>query len=465
MDADDWKIVSANGVKCSDSASARVSEHLKDGWILLSNCTLGNLQLSIVMIRPDGGVALFEVGERWTPGLVEMFHVELSRAGFSSAYPGHLPVLHRRLRKDDIAHLPFILEEAFAFEEPIGLSVDSGWSDALQRLMQPQPEAPAILHPGPAEVAAPGMSTAMVGERGAPRWLLGGGLALLALGGVLLWAASWPPEPMSQHPAIATRGTPLPLAAGRRREVILPAALPAAPAPDATAPLAAPNPAETMPAEPLVAIPAPPPEPLVESIPMVASLPPPPPQDEVPMDIAVVPLVVAWPDNLLPLPAPAVLSVSVGPPWLAPAADPEMTIAQIAEIPVELDPPVPTIAPAPADLAPPPPVVMPPAQQAVPSPPAREADPALTRLLLRRAEAMLALGDISGARRLLERAEATGNVDAAIRLAETYDPAFLPSLNTRGLQPDPAIALGWYRRAAARGASVEQRIKRLEAAP
>ena len=78
---------------------------------------------------------------------------------------------------------------------------------------------------------------------------------------------------------------------------------------------------------------------------------------------------------------------------------------------------------------------------------------------------MLALGDISGARRLLERAEATGNVDAAIRLAETYDPAFLPSLNTRGLQPDPAIALGWYRRAAARGASVEQRIKRLEAAP
>ena len=93
------------------------------------------------------------------------------------------------------------------------------------------------------------------------------------------------------------------------------------------------------------------------------------------------------------------------------------------------------------------------------------ADPVLVTRLLRRGDELLALGDISGARRLLERAEAAGSANAALRLAETYDPRTLPFLNARGLQPDPAAALAWYRRAEARGASVDHRIRALEAKP
>jgi hypothetical protein len=102
-----------------------------------------------------------------------------------------------------------------------------------------------------------------------------------------------------------------------------------------------------------------------------------------------------------------------------------------------------------------------------PDPPAAPqtavAESAIVSTMMRRAEALLSLGDISGARRFLERAEAAGSARAAVALAETYDPATLSALQTRGLQPDPAAALAWYRRAAARGASVAPRIQALEA--
>jgi len=50
-------------------------------------------------------------------------------------------------------------------------------------------------------------------------------------------------------------------------------------------------------------------------------------------------------------------------------------------------------------------------------------------------------------------------------LAETFDPATLASRNTRGLQPDPAQALQWYRRAEELGATeLAPRIARLETA-
>jgi TPR repeat protein len=98
----------------------------------------------------------------------------------------------------------------------------------------------------------------------------------------------------------------------------------------------------------------------------------------------------------------------------------------------------------------------------VPPPPA---DPRLTATLLRRGTSLLAIGDISGARRFLERAANERSAEAARLLAETYDPNTPPGLQTRGLQPDRAAALRWYRRAAALGASVDRPIAALEAAP
>jgi TPR repeat protein len=83
-------------------------------------------------------------------------------------------------------------------------------------------------------------------------------------------------------------------------------------------------------------------------------------------------------------------------------------------------------------------------------------------MLLRRGHSLLELGDISGARRFLERAEAGGSAEAARALAETYDPRTLAGFRTRGLQPDPLAALAWYRRAAALGAAVGPQIAALE---
>ena len=61
---------------------------------------------------------------------------------------------------------------------------------------------------------------------------------------------------------------------------------------------------------------------------------------------------------------------------------------------------------------------------------------------------MLALGDISAARLLYERAAALGSAKAATALGKTYDPAFLASIQVSGLAPNPAAAASWYRKAA-----------------
>ncbi|WP_270936848.1 SEL1-like repeat protein, partial [Falsiroseomonas oryzae] len=116
--------------------------------------------------------------------------------------------------------------------------------------------------------------------------------------------------------------------------------------------------------------------------------------------------------------------------------------------------------PAPPRTSPP---VPPPV--AIVAPPAAPAiDPALVEAMLRRGQALLDIGDISGARRFLERAAAGGSVTAAIAMAETFDPVALARRHVVGMAPDRAAALDWYRRAAALGSSeAAARIANLEA--
>jgi hypothetical protein len=72
-------------------------------------------------------------------------------------------------------------------------------------------------------------------------------------------------------------------------------------------------------------------------------------------------------------------------------------------------------------------------------------------LLLSRGNAMLALGDISAARLFYERAAALGSAGAATALGNTSDAAFLASIQAKGIVPDQAAAIAWYRKAAALG--------------
>ena len=90
--------------------------------------------------------------------------------------------------------------------------------------------------------------------------------------------------------------------------------------------------------------------------------------------------------------------------------------------------------------------------------------PAEVEAARRRGEALAALGDISGARRFLERAALAGSGAASLAMAESFDPQKLAERGVIGLSPDRTTALTWYRHALALGvAEATPRIARLEA--
>jgi hypothetical protein len=66
---------------------------------------------------------------------------------------------------------------------------------------------------------------------------------------------------------------------------------------------------------------------------------------------------------------------------------------------------------------------------------------------LKRADALIASGDLAAARLVLRRAADAGDARAAMTLAETYDPAVLEKLGVHGVVPDLAMARGWYEKA------------------
>ncbi|MCC8954691.1 hypothetical protein H8B02_14985 [Bradyrhizobium sp. Pear77] len=97
------------------------------------------------------------------------------------------------------------------------------------------------------------------------------------------------------------------------------------------------------------------------------------------------------------------------------------------------------------------------------APPARRLDPDDIAGLLKRANSLLAIGDIVSARLLLERAADAQDADAALLLARTYDPDVLGTLDKRSITPDPDAARFWYRKAAELGSQpAQQRLAQLQ---
>ncbi|SDA27635.1 hypothetical protein SAMN02799622_04097 [Methylobacterium sp. UNC378MF] len=85
----------------------------------------------------------------------------------------------------------------------------------------------------------------------------------------------------------------------------------------------------------------------------------------------------------------------------------------------------------------------------LPRPPASPQRTSRVDPLVERAKGLIRLGDISGARLLLERARTRNAPNATFLLAQTWDPAMLRSWKVRGLQPDPALARSLYAMATA----------------
>lgn len=95
--------------------------------------------------------------------------------------------------------------------------------------------------------------------------------------------------------------------------------------------------------------------------------------------------------------------------------------------------------------------------------PARRLDADELATLLKRANGLIAIGDIASARLLLERAADAQEAGAALLLAQTYDPAVLGTPDARSITPDPAKARDWYRKAAKFGSQeAQQRLSQLQ---
>ena len=90
-------------------------------------------------------------------------------------------------------------------------------------------------------------------------------------------------------------------------------------------------------------------------------------------------------------------------------------------------------------------------------PPARRMDADELANLMQRAKGFLATGDLPSARLLLERAADAQEVDAALMLAQTYDPDVLGTQDVRNIIAEPAKARAWYQKAAQLGSADAQR--------
>jgi TPR repeat protein len=84
-------------------------------------------------------------------------------------------------------------------------------------------------------------------------------------------------------------------------------------------------------------------------------------------------------------------------------------------------------------------------------------DPDELATLMQRAKGFLATGDFMSARLLLERAADGQEADAALLLAQTYDPDVLGNSDVRNITPEPAKARAWYQKAAQLGSADAQR--------
>src|SRR6266481_4435102 len=123
---------------------------------------------------------------------------------------------------------------------------------------------------------------------------------------------------------------------------------------------------------------------------------------------------------------------------------------------------------APAAAAPPaaPPVAAPPPapvpELTIPGDAIHHLDPNEIAASLRRADDLIASGDLAAARLVLRRAANAGDAQAAMTLAGTYDPVILEKRGVHGFVPAVAMARVWYEKAKKFGsAEAPQRLELL----
>lgn len=477
-------------------------ERLANGWLLLRRSRLAT-EGCLVLIQPGTGVGLLELEPSWTPGMVGRFHALLDSSDFGAVHPGHLPVIHRRLRPADIEFLPTIMEEAFLWQDPISIeAAPVSWESMLVGLllasssprtaptmdaalpgrdavsegaapdpsgMEASPSTGSGDHPNARSKAEAGRISGRPG-RGRPLILLAA-IGLIAVAAVMVVldqehrASGMETARLIAPPAGVTRILAADASVAAQppaAEVLVTSPAPAAQDPDLTDA----RPARVIQDREEVAVAAVPEPRVVAEVEAAPAQPPTAAAAEAPEPPALAAAENAPAPPVGAAPEPAQEPALVAAPEALPDAPVTATVED-APLPIATEPPPPPSEPRTMATPSPPPGAM--AANAVPDR-AVSGEPAVgpgqITVLLRRGKALLAIGDISGARRFFERAAVGGSAAAARAIAETYDPRILAEQPAFGLMPDQAAALAWYRRAAALGAGQEEvgpAIARLEA--
>ena len=91
------------------------------------------------------------------------------------------------------------------------------------------------------------------------------------------------------------------------------------------------------------------------------------------------------------------------------------------------------------------------------------ADKSRAELMIQRGDTFMNQGNVAAARQFFRIAAELGHAMGAMRLATTYDPVELATIQIVGLRPDIKLAVEWYERARQLGANeAAQRLSRLQ---
>jgi len=519
-------------------------------WVVLEGAVICDTRSrgDLVLVHPEKGLALFQFEPRWTPDALAWLTRRLEETGFTSAFPGRLPAIHRRLRREHLPELATILAEAFSLQPALTLPPGGAWVEALRRVLcVPQETSPETARPERREVThapsaareAPAVLASQTGSSEAggqptrttadaaqavPRRRSNVPLAIGAgalAAGLVVIAALRGPSPQPTEPPDQPLQVAANVSSTMRTDAGAPSSLAAAPvvesggAGSGGAGAATPGLAENgfvsesrerhllapsfsdlaaLTTEPVEEPPAPELEAALAAL--ARDLGPRPEPIEEPPEPALEAALAALARDIAPRPEPieeppapelgaalAALARDLAPRPEPVEEPPEPQLeAALAALARELDPapepieepPAPELEAALAALAREMTATRTTSPQAVTAPalPAAEAPipllpvpdpPAVVGAMLLRGEALLSLGDISGARKFFERAAASANASAALAMGGTYDPGVLARLGARGITPDRDMALAWYRYAASLGETrAAERIRALE---
>jgi TPR repeat protein len=170
-------------------------------------------------------------------------------------------------------------------------------------------------------------------------------------------------------------------------------------------------------------------------------------------------------NDVASVPAAAILAAAQANIDTAVASTPRAAAAE-PTLPVSVAEPTAAVEPAllpVAAVAPPAATVAPPAAAEVTPPPSPPAHVIATlprdevAALMKRGRDLLAVGDIASARLILARLADSGEADASLLLAGTFDPVQLARLHVLGVGPDLDKAREWYKKAAEQGSSQASR--------